>query len=122
MRAQTLKAVLGITLGATLALSACQPSSGGSADVSEQVAEKDIFSATSIKAVTDGVADWQMAHMEEEQWAPFVPSFQHRTVEKRGWIQGTYFKGLVDWAEALVLGRCALYGAACLDKIDEDYR
>jgi len=98
MRAQTLKAVLGITLGATLALSACQPSSGGSADVSEQVAEKDIFSATSIKAVTDGVADWQMAHMEEEQWAPFVPSFQHRTVEKRGWIQGTYFKGLVDWA------------------------
>jgi len=40
----------------------------------------------------------QMAHMEEEQWAPFVPSFQHRTVEKRGWIQGTYFKGLVDWA------------------------
>jgi len=98
MRGQALKAALGITLGAVLALSACQPKPGGAAETAEQMAEKDIFSASSIKAVTDGVADWQMAHMEEEQWAPFVPSFQHRTIEKRGWIQGTYFKGLVDWA------------------------
>jgi len=98
MRGQTLKTALGITLGAVVALSACQPKAGNAAETAEQMAEADIFSASSIKAVTDGVADWQMAHMEEEQWAPFVPSFQHRTIEKRGWIQGTYFKGLVDWA------------------------
>lgn len=93
---------LGLTLFATLclggavsALSACQSEPSSTAS-SEKVS---VFSSDQIVRVTDGVADWQLDHMEEDAWGNYVPSFQHRTVEKRGWIQGTFFKGLVDWAQ-----------------------
>lgn len=77
-------------------LTACQsPQNNDTA--AQQVESSSIFTAESIKAVTNGVADWQIKHMDN--WQPWVPTFQDRTTEKRGWIQGTFFKGLVDWAE-----------------------
>jgi len=64
-----------------------------------QAQPADVNSRQSIIKVSNGVADWQLAHMELEQYAPFVPSFQDRSEEKRGWIQGAFFKGLADYAE-----------------------
>ncbi|WP_418152084.1 glycoside hydrolase family 105 protein [Litorimonas sp. RW-G-Af-16] len=79
-----------------LGLTAC--GSASETTTSQSAEKRSIFSEASIIDVTNGVADWQMARMERPEWEPYVPSFQHRTIEKRGWIQGTYFKGLVDWA------------------------
>ncbi len=56
----------------------------------------DLFSPAGIRSVTNGVADWQLGHMEE--FEDYIPSFQDRSREKRGWIQGTFLKGLSDWA------------------------
>jgi rhamnogalacturonyl hydrolase YesR len=57
-----------------------------------------IFSVAAIQDVTNGVTDWQLAHMELAEYGAFVPSFQERSEEKRGWIQGTFLKGMADWA------------------------
>lgn len=80
-------ALLGVT---AVSVTACQSSS----DVKQSVAD-DIFSQSHIIKTTNGVADWQLAHMEN--FEDYVPSFQDRSREKRGWIQGTFFKGLADW-------------------------
>ena len=80
-------------------VTACSGAANAPADKPAAQAENsDVFSRQSIIAVSDGVADWQLAHMEREQYAPFVPSFQDRSEEKRGWIQGAFFKGLADYA------------------------
>ncbi len=60
------------------------------------ISQNEIFTISSIEKVTNGVADWQLAHMED--FEAFIPSFQDRSREKRGWIQGTFLKGLADWA------------------------
>ena len=60
--------------------------------------DANIFDADYIIARTNGVADWQLDHMELSEYGAFVPSFQTRSEEKRGWIQGTFLKGLADWA------------------------
>ena len=78
------------------ACGAASDSTGG--DTSAHAQSADIYSRQSITDVSNGVADWQLGHMELEQYAPFVPSFQDRSEEKRGWIQGAFFKGLVDYA------------------------
>jgi len=49
-----------------------------------------------IIELTNRVADWQLAHMEG--FEEFVPSFQERSKEPKGWIKGTFFKGLIDWS------------------------
>jgi len=90
----TLLLCAGTALGGML--TACQPAAENSNGLSSSSHES-IYSAENIKAITNGVADWQIEHMDS--WQPWVPSFQDRTTEKRGWIQGTFFKGLVDWAE-----------------------
>jgi rhamnogalacturonyl hydrolase YesR len=97
MRARHLAIGIICAFGLSTALQACQ-GEAPSSDVTQSA--EDIFSKTHIQFVTDGVADWQLAHMELDQFAPFVPSFQDRSLEKRGWIQGAFFKGLADWAGA----------------------
>lgn len=45
----------------------------------------------------NAAADWQLAHMED--FESYVPSLVIRTKEPRGWVQGTFYLGLVRWAE-----------------------
>ncbi|WP_448250125.1 glycoside hydrolase family 88/105 protein [Thalassotalea agariperforans] len=45
----------------------------------------------------NAVADWQLQHMDD--FESYIPSFIHRTEEKRGWVQGAFFLGLARWAE-----------------------
>jgi rhamnogalacturonyl hydrolase YesR len=65
-------------------------------DSSSQPQTSEIFSSDSIIETSNAVADWQIEHMTG--FEPFVPSFQERSLEKRGWIQGAFLKGLADWA------------------------
>jgi len=55
------------------------------------------YTASSIKSLTDGVADWQLKYFDTfDKW---VPTFQQRTRdEETGWIKGAFYKGLADWA------------------------
>lgn len=98
MRRRALSSSVTLILASVLALSACSGGNSDSVSKETQSESASIYSEKAIIDVTNAVADWQLARMEEDKWGPYVPSFQHRTVEKRGWIQGTYFKGLVDWA------------------------
>ncbi len=55
-------------------------------------------SASEIRTITDGVADWQIANFDT--FDAYIPTFQQRTRdEKTGWIKGAFYKGLADWAE-----------------------
>jgi rhamnogalacturonyl hydrolase YesR len=49
-----------------------------------------------VKAI-NSAADWQLNNMHN--FESYIPSFIHRTVEKRGWVQGAFFLGLARWAE-----------------------
>ena len=69
-----------------------QQKEGAPSPVSAQV------NAAEVRRITNRVADWQLAHMDN--YHDYVPSFQERSAEARGWIQGTFLKGLADWAIA----------------------
>lgn len=56
------------------------------------------FKPSDIKKATDAAALWQLAHMTD--FESYVPSFLHRTIEPRGWVQGTFYLGLSRWALA----------------------
>ncbi len=56
-----------------------------------------IFEAQWITAVTSGVADWQLAHMED--FDGHIRTFQSRSRNPREWIQGAFLKGLADWSQ-----------------------
>ena len=45
----------------------------------------------------DRAALWQLAHMDN--FESYVPSLVSRTEEPRGWVQGAFYLGLVQWAE-----------------------
>lgn len=51
-----------------------------------------------ILAVANRAADWQLAHMSDI--ASFVRHSTPQTDKPRGWVQGTFFLGLADFAEA----------------------
>lgn len=59
---------------------------------------KDNINPDAIKTATDAAAQWQLAHMTD--FESYVPSFLHRTIEPRGWVQGTFYLGLSRWALA----------------------
>ncbi len=97
----TFKAILmgaAISVSAVFGMAACSAPDGNSDSANVQASAQDMLSRQTVIAVTNGVADWQMTRMELEDFTPYVPSFQDRSTEKRGWIQGAYFKGLADWA------------------------
>lgn len=51
----------------------------------------------SILKAINSAADWQLKNMDN--FDTYIPSFIHRTIEKRGWVQGAFFLGLARWAE-----------------------
>lgn len=55
------------------------------------------YSEAAIRQLTNRVAEWQITHFDDfDTW---VPTFQQRTRdEETGWIKGTFYKGLADWA------------------------
>ena len=54
-------------------------------------------SSARIKAAVDNAANWQLARMDN--FESYIPTFIHRTVEERGWVQGAFYLGLVRWAQ-----------------------
>ena len=52
--------------------------------------------ADTVIATANRVADWQLAHMSD--FEDYIPTFLHRTVNPRGWVQGTFLTGLAVWA------------------------
>lgn len=88
----------------TTGLSACTGPSPQSQTAESQRAEMtNPYSAQSITGAANRAADWQLANMDN--FEDYIPSFLHRTVEKRGWVQGAFFIGLAKWAEAGEEGR-----------------
>jgi len=83
----------------SLALSACTVNSKSSNSEASNPANPEVssYTASSIKSLTDGVADWQLKYFDTfDKW---VPTFQQRTRdEETGWIKGAFYKGLADWA------------------------
>lgn len=83
-----------------LALTACQNSSpeAPQTKAAQAVEPASIFTASHIKSAADGVADWQIEHFDD--FDDYIPTFQERTRdEPKGWIKGTFFKGLIDYAQ-----------------------
>lgn len=64
----------------------------------ESLQVESLYSPAAITRAANGVADWQLANMDN--FEDYIPSFMHRTIEKRGWVQGAFFIGLAKWAEA----------------------
>lgn len=52
--------------------------------------------ASSVTAVANRAADWQLAHMESFD---YVRTYRDHTEYSRGWIQGAFFVGLNRWAD-----------------------
>ena len=50
----------------------------------------------SIINITNRVADWQLGHLHD--FDGHIRTFQERSRDPREWHQGTFFKGLADWA------------------------
>lgn len=82
-----------------LLVGACssEPGFPAKTSVSETTAETQASRAR-IKAAIDSAADWQLARMDD--FESYIPTFIHRTVEERGWVQGAFYLGLVRWAQA----------------------
>ncbi|TWJ06664.1 glycoside hydrolase family 88/105 protein [Altererythrobacter ishigakiensis] len=54
-------------------------------------------SETEIVALANNVADWQLANLENlESYIRFI---SRETPNPRGWVKGTFFLGLMDYAE-----------------------
>lgn len=54
--------------------------------------------AVNARKVADSVADWQLANMTNlEEWIRFI---SRETPNPRGWVKGTFFVGLADYAVA----------------------
>lgn len=51
---------------------------------------------SSVSAVANRAADWQLAHMQSFD---YVRTFRDHTENSSGWIQGAFFVGLNRWAE-----------------------
>ncbi|MDT0595294.1 glycoside hydrolase family 88/105 protein [Glaciecola petra] len=49
-----------------------------------------------VQTAVDNAAKWQLARMDN--FDTYIPTFLHRTVEERGWVQGAFYLGLVRWA------------------------
>lgn len=57
-----------------------------------------VTQVSAIKASADRVAEWQLANLENlESYIRFI---SRETPNPRGWVKGTYFLGLADYAEA----------------------
>lgn len=54
--------------------------------------------AKRVQTAVDKAAKWQLANMDN--FDTYIPTFLHRTVEERGWVQGAFYLGLVRWAIA----------------------
>ena len=84
-----------------LLLTACQRQPGNNEAAVEQSSTESStetiqISEAEVVAAINAAADWQLAHMTD--FASYVPSLVHRTEEPRGWVQGTFYLGLVRWA------------------------
>jgi rhamnogalacturonyl hydrolase YesR len=97
------KSTLTACLISLFLLSACSdapPSlTEGSADAANNMPAADVQyskAAMQVKAAVDKAAQWQLARMEN--FESYIPTFLHRTVEERGWVQGAFYLGLVRWA------------------------
>jgi unsaturated rhamnogalacturonyl hydrolase len=77
-----------------LLLSACD---NGTDAVVAPATEASSDKQAQIKAAVDSAADWQLARMDN--FESYIPTFLHRTVEERGWVQGAFYLGLVRWAQ-----------------------
>lgn len=57
-----------------------------------------VTDVTAIRASADRVADWQLANLDNlESYIRFI---SRETPNPRGWVKGTYFLGLADYAQA----------------------
>lgn len=85
----------------TVSLSACSTvpttSSGAAARVTAHSPVAPTDQAKAARAIGNRAADWQLANMTN--LADFVRSISPQTDKPRGWVQGTFFLGLADYAE-----------------------
>jgi unsaturated rhamnogalacturonyl hydrolase len=62
------------------------------------VAAKESLKPASIRQVANRAADWQLANMQD--LPSFIRNISPETPNRRGWVQGTFFLGLADYAQA----------------------
>lgn len=101
------KPLLTVLLSTLLFLSACSeapkddtqmPSPEALANEEMQDENDQSEAAKRVKIAVDKAANWQLARMDN--FEEYIPTFLHRTVEDRGWVQGAFYLGLVRWAIA----------------------
>jgi unsaturated rhamnogalacturonyl hydrolase len=84
-----------ISLAALGLLSGCTTTE--TAAVNVQAAAVDSLQPAVIRQTADRAANWQLANMTN--YPDFIRNISPQTDKRRGWVQGTFFLGLADYAE-----------------------
>lgn len=62
-----------------------------------QAASADASSQTEVRVLANKVADWQLANLDNLD--SYIRFISRETPNPRGWVMGTFFLGLADYAE-----------------------
>jgi rhamnogalacturonyl hydrolase YesR len=96
-----IKKIRSLTLGLlplSALLAGCAVTEGAPPQAASQSASSSVFADAEIKRVADSAANWQLANLDNlESYIRFI---SRETPNPRGWVMGTYFLGLADYAEA----------------------
>lgn len=78
-------------------LAGCATTSAGSPPVVIQTEASSVFSDEQVKLVANRAADWQLANLDNLD--SYIRFISRETPNPRGWVKGTFFLGLADYAE-----------------------
>lgn len=79
-------------------LAGCAATYNGPPPATSQAVASSVFEEAQVKRVANSAADWQLANLDNlESYIRFI---SRETPNPRGWVMGTYFLGLADYAEA----------------------
>lgn len=82
----------------TALLASCATAGSDSALNAVQPEPASVFSDEQVRLVANRAADWQLANLDGlESYIRFI---SRETPNPRGWVKGTFFLGLADYAEA----------------------
>jgi unsaturated rhamnogalacturonyl hydrolase len=79
-------------------LAACSTSAPQEPVASSSSKASTMLAPSEIKAIANKAADWQLANMTN--YSDFIRNISPQTDKRRGWVQGTFFLGLADYALA----------------------
>ncbi len=81
----------------TALLASCATTVSDSSTAAAQVESASVFSDEQVKLVANRAANWQLANLDNLD--SYIRFISRETPNPRGWVKGTFFLGLADYAE-----------------------